>query len=52
MLLTDGVMGWKGSQQIHCAVSALTELNVARSEVLHYVGAGGGGESHTHNHIN
>ena len=78
MLLTDGVMGWKSSQQTHCAkiltghvvsiittqalsgcqngpyttekgkASALRELNVVRSEVLHYVG----GMSHTHNHIN
>ena len=40
MLLTDGVMGWKSSQRTHCAASALRELNVARSEVLYYVGVG------------
>ena len=44
ILLTDGVMGWKSSQHTHCAVSALRELNVAHSEVLHYVGM----RSHIH----
>ena len=33
-------MGWKSSQQTHCAACALRELNVARSQVLHYVGGG------------
>ena len=42
-----------GCQHIHYTTekgkaSALRELNVARSEVLHYVG----GMSHTNNHIN
>ena len=47
MLLTDGVMGWKSSQLTHCAASALRELNVARIEVLHYVGVGVVSHVHT-----
>ena len=44
-------MGWTSSQQTHCAASALRELNVAHSEVLHCVnwgGGGGGGRCHIH----